>query len=389
MKSRTLVFAIVLCCATSFSVFAVAQTTIPAPGFQPSGLAFDGTFLYVLELSGSRPIFKLNPQTGAVLDSFDLGDNPNGLAFDESSTTLFVSDISEFVTEIDTASPLTVFNQFPLPFRGGAIAFDGTNVYIADIDSSDIVVTDRSGAIIRTFTAPLRPAGMTFDPATSHLWAISEFNDIISEFTTEGDLIRQCDGPHNPGIQGLGGVTWVDSKLYIAEVSDPDPFNPPDIPGTIFIVDRRTLSCNPPLIAGLDHFLCYKAKSAEGERKFERRDVDLEDQFRATVKSVKKPKFLCTPVAKDGEPVINPAGHLVCYEVKGHDEFEKRNVLVFNQFEDEVEGRILTIKKPKIVCVPSTKEDLGVVVEDDDDKDRDKRKHNDKDKDEDDDEKDD
>ena len=69
--------------------------------------------------------------------------------------------------------------------------------------------------------------------------------------------------------------------------------------------------------------------------------------------------------------VINPAGHLVCYEVKGHDEFKKRNVLVFNQFEDEVEGRILTIKKPKIVCVPSTKEDLGVVG-DDDDKDRDR-----------------
>ena len=72
---------------------AAAQATIPAPGFQPSGLAFDGTFLYVLELSGVRTIFKLDPQTGACLDSFVLGNNPDGLAFDGSSR-LFVSDIS-------------------------------------------------------------------------------------------------------------------------------------------------------------------------------------------------------------------------------------------------------------------------------------------------------
>lgn len=220
---------------------AAAQATIPAPGFQPSGLAFDGTFLYVLEDSGVRTIFKLDPQTGACLDSFVLGNNPDGLAFDGSSR-LFVSDILGFVREIDTAGPLTVFNQFSLPFRGGAIAFDGTNLYIGDFDSRQILVTDSSGVIIRTFAAPLRPAGMTFDPATGHLWAISEFNEIISEFTTEGDLIGQCVGPRDAGSQGIGGMTWVDSKLYIAEASDPVPFGELQIPGTIFVIDR---SCNP------------------------------------------------------------------------------------------------------------------------------------------------
>jgi hypothetical protein len=112
------------------------------------------------------------------------------------------------------------------------------------------------------------------------------------------------------------------------------------------------------------HFLCYKARSAKGESKFERLDVDLDDQFGATTKTVKKPMFLCTPVATDGEPVIDPAGHLVCYEVKGQkgqDKFKKRDVLVFNQFEDAEEGRILTIKKPEILCVPSTKKDLGAL----------------------------
>jgi DNA-binding beta-propeller fold protein YncE len=44
-----------------------AQTTIPAPGFQPSGLAYDGTFLYVSENSGFRRIYRLDPKTGAVI----------------------------------------------------------------------------------------------------------------------------------------------------------------------------------------------------------------------------------------------------------------------------------------------------------------------------------
>ena len=131
---------------------------------------------------------------------------------------------------------------------GGTIAFDGTNLYIGNFDGSEILVTDRSGTPIRTFLTGLRPAGMAFDPATDHLWVISQFDMTISEITTQGVLIRECDGPRNPGIQGLGAVTMVGSKLYIAEVSDPDPFTPPDIPGTIFIVDPRNLTCNPPLL---------------------------------------------------------------------------------------------------------------------------------------------
>lgn len=230
------------------------QATIPAPGFQPSGLAYDGTFLYVSELSGFRTIYKLNPTTGAVLGSFlapspagfDGNGNPSDLVADGAGR-LFVSDIGNIVYEIDDTGT-TIFNSFSLPFRGGAIAFDGTNLYIGDFDSSQVRVTDRFGSFIGTFDSGLRPAGMVFDPAIGHLWVISEFDEKVSEITTNGELIRSCDGPRDPGVQGLGSVTKVGSELYIAEVSDPDPFTLPDIPGTIFIVDPGTLTCNPPIV---------------------------------------------------------------------------------------------------------------------------------------------
>jgi len=239
---------------------AFAQGSIPAPGFQPSGMAYDGAVLFVSDLAGFRTIFKLNPATGDVMGSFlapspggfDGRSNPNDLASDGNGR-LFVVDIggnpgtSGIVYEIDSGGT-TVFNSFLVPFRGGAIAFDGVNLYVSDFDGDKILVTNRSGIPIRAFSSGLRPAGMVFDPVSKLIWVISEFDRKISQITTDGRLVRSCDGPRDPGIQGMGGVTMVGSQLYIAEVSDPDPFSPPNVPGTIFIRDPRTLECSPPFV---------------------------------------------------------------------------------------------------------------------------------------------
>lgn len=43
--------------------------SIPAPGPEPRGLAWDGSFLWCAEYSSGK-IFKLDPSTGARVDSF-------------------------------------------------------------------------------------------------------------------------------------------------------------------------------------------------------------------------------------------------------------------------------------------------------------------------------
>jgi streptogramin lyase len=53
-------------------VSAYSQTIInsfPSPGSEPRGLAWDGSFLWCAEYSSGK-IFKLNPSTGAKVDSF-------------------------------------------------------------------------------------------------------------------------------------------------------------------------------------------------------------------------------------------------------------------------------------------------------------------------------
>jgi DNA-binding beta-propeller fold protein YncE len=232
----------------------IAQSSFPAPGFQTSGLAYDEIFVYVAELSGPRLVFTLDPATGDVLGSFqspsptglDGRGNPSDMVADGSGF-LFVTDIgvqgAGIVYEIDSAGT-TIVNSLPLPFRGGAIAFDGAKLYVADFDSDQILVMDPSGTPLDTLAIGLRPAGMVFDPAANLLWVISQFDTLISQVTLDGRKIRSCLGPRQPGPQGLGAITKVGSKLYIGEAGHPDS---PEVPGTIFIVDPSTLDCSPPL----------------------------------------------------------------------------------------------------------------------------------------------
>lgn len=225
----------------------VSQTTLTLPIVFPTGLTFDGTFLYLSTGAGPRDVFKLDPQTGVVVGTVPLGGEPRDLVFDGGSH-LFASDVGGFVAEIDIAG--TRINSFPLPFRGGAIAFDGTNLYIGEADAGTILVTDRSGTALRTFESlqadqrPLRPEGMVFDPTTGHLWVITLFDSNIYEIRTNGELVRICESPFTPGPFGLGGITLVGTKFYIAEPVDGDPFK-----GTnILILERTSLVCDPPIV---------------------------------------------------------------------------------------------------------------------------------------------
>ena len=68
-----------------------------------------------------------------------------------------------------------IFRSFALPFRGGALAFDGTHPYILDADSGFVQVTDREGRCVCSFQSGLRATGMCFDPASGNPLLVSMF----------------------------------------------------------------------------------------------------------------------------------------------------------------------------------------------------------------------
>jgi len=110
--------------------------------------------------------------------------------------------------------------------------------------------------------------------------------------------------------------------------------------------DIIVFSCPP---TRPDHFACYKV---DEKSKLDRKIVVLSDQFVEDVKvQVRKAREICTPVDKNGEGIVNPRVHLVCYDVKSPEVVDH---LV--EVESQFGVQLLRVKEHmKKLCVPSLK----------------------------------
>ncbi|TMB40671.1 MAG: hypothetical protein E6J55_20745 [Deltaproteobacteria bacterium] len=131
-------------------------------------------------------------------------------------------------------------------------------------------------------------------------------------------------------------------------------------PDLLYVPTAKSLTTPPPEPGpnDVDHYKCYKAKVTAGTPKFPKGiQVTVTDQFRTTpgVFDVKKPRHLCTPVSKNGEPVHNPDAHLVCYvarPARGQAKHVPRApVYVHDQFGPQT---LATVKEDEL-CIPSLK----------------------------------
>jgi hypothetical protein len=109
----------------------------------------------------------------------------------------------------------------------------------------------------------------------------------------------------------------------------------------------------------INHFKCYRVKVARGTPKFTPVQIDLTDQWETKTLIVERPKFLCNPVDKDGEGVVNPEGHLTCYRIKdapGQAKFERQTPDILDQFVDQGLPALRgDCRQSTFMCVPSTK----------------------------------
>lgn len=144
-----------------------------------------------------------------------------------------------------------------------------------------------------------------------------------------------------------------------------DQFNPSGLfvdakkASHLLVPSVKSVVSTPPTPAmfTIDHFQCYKVVVTKNTPKFTTvSGVTLLDQFGAMTVDVKKPKFLCNPVDKNGEApgTETHVDHLMCYQIKQTDvvKFVKiTHLFVNNQFCAEV----LDAKKPSELCVPALK----------------------------------
>jgi hypothetical protein len=130
-------------------------------------------------------------------------------------------------------------------------------------------------------------------------------------------------------------------------------------PDRLLVPTAKDLDAPVPPLADpqVDHFKCYTVKVTRGTDRFVPiPDVSVVDQFdQLHVYTLQKPTRLCTPVDKNGEGILDPDTHLLCYQVQQDKDAPKHvqvtGIFVNNQFGP---AQLDTIKEEEI-CVPSVK----------------------------------
>jgi len=100
------------------------------------------------------------------------------------------------------------------------------------------------------------------------------------------------------------------------------------------------------IVINADHYKCYKTRGA----RLSPRQVTLADQFTTETVTVRRPFRLCNPADKNGEGIVDPTSHLMCYRISAQP-FQERTVLSQNQFGDH----FLRITRPDSLCNPAAK----------------------------------
>jgi uncharacterized repeat protein (TIGR01451 family) len=200
-----------------------------------------------------------------------------------------------------------------------------------------------------TVTDPL-PPGVTFVSAT------------VSQGTCSQPVpgtVTCILGPLATGASATVQIVVAVTSAATSPLSDtatvsgvePDP-----VPGNNSATAETTL-----MIPQLDHFKCYALSEGDDDDdddddEVARPRVTLEDQFGSSEALVGAPAELCNPVSKEGGTINQENAHLVKYKAKPVARtFSKRRVEVTNQFGTQ----ILTVRKPAILAVPSSKSTSG------------------------------
>ena len=182
----------------------------PAPGAFATGMAFDGTFLWVADHETDR-LYQLETTTGAVVRSIPSpGFWPMGLAWD--GTHLWNVDSKQaLIFRVDPADGRIVATIEAPTTDPEGLAWDGETLWVGDSRQKKIIRLDLSdGTAVHTLVAPAGAAnGLTFDG--TYLWCADRTTDEILALvpeTGEVVLILDAPGPHARGLAWDGECLW-------------------------------------------------------------------------------------------------------------------------------------------------------------------------------------
>ena len=182
--------------------------SFPAPATCPSGMAFDGQYIWTADFK-TDSLYAVDPATGQVVKAMESPSyRPYGLAWDGGY--LWIVDAEErVILQFDTETGVNV-KTIPSPVDAPTgLTWDGSHLWLAD-DNTIHKISSEDGTTIKSFKAP---AGNTTDLAFdgTYLWSADRgSNRIYMIYPATGEVIMILDAP-GPYAWGL---TFADGKLF-------------------------------------------------------------------------------------------------------------------------------------------------------------------------------
>jgi transglutaminase-like putative cysteine protease len=235
--------------------------SIPAPGTCPTGLAWDGNFLWVADRK-TDTLYQVDPADGSIRKSIPSPAFwPMGLTWD--GAFLWNADIGEEVLyKIDPASGRVVASMpTPCPSPRG-LACDKNSLWLCD-DTEDKIyqISSEDGTIISSFPAPSSyPTGLTYDG--TYLWIADRITDEIYMVAPDrGDIIVILDSiaPYIRGLAWDGQYLWANDyqtdKIYKLKIIDEEYCSTKNERTTVMEYTHEFRNYGPGIVTNLDIYV--------------------------------------------------------------------------------------------------------------------------------------
>jgi DNA-binding beta-propeller fold protein YncE len=206
---------------------------VPAPGIS-NKVKIQDTFYQIMKDSGSvnfnagtknntavagtglTAAVTLSKHDAALLGAYSTGTNPQGVAFDPFTNSIWVANWSSNTVSKFDALTGDKINDYATGINPYGVAFDSStnSIWVANNGSNTVSKFNAStGAKINDYATGTNPQGVAFDSSTNSIWVTNWYSNTVSKFNAStGGKIGDYDtgsGPYDVAFDSSTNSIWV------------------------------------------------------------------------------------------------------------------------------------------------------------------------------------
>jgi hypothetical protein len=187
--------------------FNMAGSTVQ-PGPYPTALTFDGTSVWAGNCWAPTGVTKIRPLDGAILGTTPIGGCVRALAFDGSN--VWVALEGGGISRVNAATGAVTLSVSIAGMPMGVV-FDGTSIWVSNNAQSGTVskVRPSDGAVLGTFAVGVQPVGLASDG--THIWVANQGESSVTKLSAiDGAVLGTYAVGQSPSALAYDGANmWV------------------------------------------------------------------------------------------------------------------------------------------------------------------------------------